>query len=495
MKQTTRSLVTMLALLAAAAGIGGAALWVNKSSEKETKQKEKSAKLFDFEPAKARSVKLSREGKLIALATRSDEKASWKIAEPIQTDGDAAAVDAIVTGVADLKQKSDLGEADGKQYGLEAPPIVVAVKTDDGKEQVLEVGDTNPFDGTLYVRKAGEKVVRIADGFSKSAFEKQLFDLRDKRVAHLEESAEIRRIEVAGVPLPYTLEKDGTAWKLLAPIPGAADASTADRIASSIRSLRATSVAAESTGAAGLKQWGLTPAKLTVQLTVSAPGGKDTFRRAVAIGQPAPAKGSVAVKTYAKRDDSGAIYEVDGQILKDMQKELFDLQDKLLVHASREDVRKLVFEQPRTPKIVVERKKEQAKDAGVADESFSVLEPKQGPAKKWKVSSALYSIAGLRAAKFGGTIGKTTEPMYGLTRSITLLGDGDKVLSRIRIGSETKDGKRRYVASDGEPRIAEVEKGVLDELPKTLEDVLEPPPAAAAATDAGTPLQASKPAK
>src|SRR5207244_13615595 len=138
--------------------------WVTKDTEKQAEQKEKSARLFDgLDKSKARSVRLTRDGKLVALATRADASAQWKLAEPVQADADAAAIDAMVTGLADLKQKSEVGEAELKQYGLDQPKTVVAVKGEDGKEQALEFGETNPFDASVYVRRAGEKTVRIAD--------------------------------------------------------------------------------------------------------------------------------------------------------------------------------------------------------------------------------------------------------------------------------------------------------------------------------------------
>jgi hypothetical protein len=193
------------------------------------------------------------------------------------------------------------------------------------------------------------------------------------------------------------------------------------------------------------------------------------------------------VKTYARRDDTPTVFEVDQQILKDLQKDLFDLQDKALAHANREDVRKIVLEQPGSPKVVVERKKEQPKDGGLADESFTVLEPKQGPAKKGKISSALYSLTSLRAAAFAS---KPDPKAFDGARTIALLGDGDKVLAKVRIGAPTKDGKRRYASSDSQPRVAEIEKAIGDDLPKSLDDVLEPPPAAT--PDAGSPTQAAK---
>jgi len=152
-------------------------------------------------------------------------------------------------------------------------------------------------------------------------------------------------------------------------------------------------------------------------------------------------------------------------------------------------VRKIVLEQPGSPRIVVQRTKEQPKDGGFADESFTVLEPKQGPAKKWKVSSALYSITGLRAAAFAS---KPDSKAFDGARTIALLGEGDKVLARVRIGALTKDGKRRYASSDAQPRVAEIEKATVDDLPKTLDDLLEPPPAASTAPDGGTSLQAGK---
>ena len=83
MKQTTRSLVTTLVVLAAAAAIGGAALWVTRDSEKKTEQKEKSAKLFDgLDKAKARKLKLVRDGKLVATIEASSTETGSRLASP-----------------------------------------------------------------------------------------------------------------------------------------------------------------------------------------------------------------------------------------------------------------------------------------------------------------------------------------------------------------------------------------------------------------------------
>jgi len=286
-------------------------------------------------------------------------------------------------------------------------------------------------------------------------------------VAHLDDSAELKRIEVAGGKSPYVLEKDGTTWKVNG---AAADAGAADRVASALKSLRATAVAAEKPSS--LKEFGLDKPTATVKMAVTA--GSDTYTRVVRLGQAK--SGAVTQKTYAKRDDSPTVYEVDKQILTDVEKQPFDLQNKELVKVDREAVRKAVFETP-AGKVEIARAKTTPPDGGFADEVFTVVAPQQGAAKKWKVSSALYSIASLRAAAFEGPVPAAKDlPRYGLDKpkTVTLLGDGDKVLARVRVGSE-KDGKR-YALADGFEKLVRVEKSTVDDWPWTANDALDAPP-------------------
>ncbi|MGZ6124959.1 MAG: DUF4340 domain-containing protein [Myxococcales bacterium] len=477
MKQTTKTLLGLLVLLVVAGAIGGAALWTGKDEQKKAEAKEKGEKLFDFDKAQAKELRLSKDGQL-AVRLEKGEK-GWKLTKPVEADGDDTAVDSLLGALSAVKQKKELeGEKDLKTYGLDRPRLEAVVKLADGKELGLQIGVDNSFDNTLYAKKAGDETVRVIDSWNKSSLEKSAFDLRDKRVAHLDEAAELKRIEVTGVKAPYTLEKDGTAWKVNG---GAADASTAGQVASALKGLRATAVAAEKP--ASLKEYGLDKPMAAVKLTV-APGkdSKDTFTRGVLIGQAK--SGAVTLKTYAKRDDSPVVYEVDKQILVDVDKAPFDLQNKELVHLDREAVRKLVFESS-SSKVEVTRVKNPPPDGGVADEVFTVVAPQQGPAKKWKVSSALYAIGSLRASAFEGPVPSAKDlAKYGLDkpRTATALGEGDKVLARVRIGAE-KDGKR-YALADGFDKLVRVEKATVDDWPWAIADALETPPPA--------PVQASK---
>src|SRR5437868_15272487 len=120
MKQTTRSLVTTVVVLVVAAAIGGAALWVTRDTENKAQQKEKSAKLFDgFDKAKARKIRLQRDGKLVATLSRAEASAPWKVAEPIAGDAGTTTVDTMLNAIGDFKQKNDLGEEEANQYGID----------------------------------------------------------------------------------------------------------------------------------------------------------------------------------------------------------------------------------------------------------------------------------------------------------------------------------------------------------------------------------------
>src|SRR5437764_5174482 len=271
MKQTTKTLVGLLALLLLAGGIAGVALWAGKDEQKKAEAKEKSEKLLDFDKARAKELRIAKDGQPVARLVKGEK--SWKLVQPVEAEAEDTAVDALISSLSGLKQKKDLpDEKDLKAFGLDKPKLEVALKLDDGKEQGVQIGTDNSFDNTLYAKTLADSKVRVVDAYQKTALEKTAFDLRDKKVTHLDDASDLKRIEVSGVKSPYVLEKDGTTWKVNG---AAADAGAADRVASALKSLRATGVAVEKVGS--LKEFGLDKPRATVKLAVVA--GSDTDPR------------------------------------------------------------------------------------------------------------------------------------------------------------------------------------------------------------------------
>src|SRR5256885_14496754 len=132
MKQTSKSLVTTLGFLVVAGAIAGAAFWVQKDVTKEETKKEKAAKVFDgLDRTKVREIRVTKEGKLLAAATRPDDKASWKLRDPIPAEADATQIDPMLTALAHLPPESDTGEGAPQQPRHHPPRRGATLTRDD----------------------------------------------------------------------------------------------------------------------------------------------------------------------------------------------------------------------------------------------------------------------------------------------------------------------------------------------------------------------------
>jgi Domain of unknown function (DUF4340) len=464
MKQTTKTLFGLLALVVATVGLAAAARWVGKDEAKKVEAREKREKLFDFDKSHVKSLRLWNNGQFVAEIEKVGK--DWKLQGPVKADADNSAVDSILGALLAMKEKRELSdEKSGSAFGLDTPIAEVAVTLDDGRTLGLQLGTDTRFDNTVYVRKTGEPTIRLIDAFQRPHLEMTPFDLRDKEVAHLPDAAGLETVELRAVKAPYTLRKDGTGWTVNG---AAADNAIAERVWSSVRGLRATAIASED--GANLAPFGLNEPKAVVR--VSAALGKDSVSRTLLIAQAGGGTGSM--KTYAKRDDSPVVYEVDQQILADVDKDPFELANKELVHVERDAIRKLVFESPAGGKVEIGRTTDASSDGGDAEEAFSVISPKHGPTNPRKIDSVLYSIVGMHATAFYGPVPAPKDlARYGLDRpkTVTVLGEGDKVLARLRFGAE-KGGKRLAV-SDGFDKLAGVERGPVDGYPWNVAEALD----------------------
>src|SRR3954468_6757305 len=117
MKQTTRTLSGLVVVLVVAGVIGGAALWTGKDEAKKAEVKEKGEKLFDFDKAHAKMLRLTKAGQLVVQLEKGDK--GWRLTQPVQAEGDDAIIDPLLTSLSNLKAKKSLdGEKDLKPFGL-----------------------------------------------------------------------------------------------------------------------------------------------------------------------------------------------------------------------------------------------------------------------------------------------------------------------------------------------------------------------------------------
>jgi hypothetical protein len=246
MNQRTRSLVTLAALLALA---GGAALFayygVHQKQQREQAAKEKKEKLFpDFDKAKVKGLSVTAKGALTVLQPKAGG-ADWEIVSPIQVDADMGAIDSLLDRLGTVKSKRVVEEksADLARFGLDKPSLKVVVKLDGAPDLVLRIGAENEYDSSMYVALGEASEVLQSEGGLKYAFEKDTFDLRDKRLLPFEEE-KVQALDVRVDQNRFALSKQSGKWALASPLAERADDATANRLVSSLRNLRATKITA-----------------------------------------------------------------------------------------------------------------------------------------------------------------------------------------------------------------------------------------------------------
>ncbi len=462
MKARARSAVVTLALLAAAAGALAVAWRVDRAGEAEKKRKESSDKLLSFDRAQVKEVVVEAKGGSVKLARAGE---GWRITSPVSAAADRGTVDALLDRLATLTRRSEVAPAGGSlaPYGLAKPRARVTL-VGAGGTQSLAIGDESSFDGSLFVQPTGGGVERVG-GDVRWSLEKDLFDLRDKRVLPVEEK-DVSRLEVSAPKLAYALERDGARWKVTSPFADRADASTLARVLGAVTGLRATRFV---DAPAGDAPYGLDRPRYTVKL--AGPGGAaHVLRLGAPAAPPRKEKKDAAAPRdlFARLDGTGPVAAVPESAVSGLDADAEALRDRTVLDFDRNAVAAVRLE---SGGAAIELQRKDPPDAGA--ESWMLTSPRAAPARSWRVSSLLYTLSSLQGTRIADETGKDPA-RYGLdhpARTVTLLGKDSQPLARLEVGRE--QGDKAFVRGGGRPRVYEIEKSRLSEIPASAEDLEE----------------------
>jgi hypothetical protein len=506
-KQTQKSLLTLLAATLAAAGLALYAYFgVKEPERKEAVRKEQAEKIFATEapgekpaPGAATTAapvftQLTVQAKGIT-ATLERQGDTWRLTSPVSGKADKHAVEGILAQLQSGKFKTTVEEAptdaDLKKYGLQPPVFSVTAKAyvpdasgggkDDPARQrtvTLLGGIENTFDGSLYVRRDGDPRVYSADGSVRYALEKDLYALRDKEFLGLDE-ASVKALDVAikanSYSNSYSLERDAeSSWRLTKPLAVRADGERVKQVLKSLREHRALSFPTDS--AAERSRLGLDKPVVEARFTLAK--GEPVRLR---LSQVKEGEGS---KVYALREQGSeaTLAEVPEGTLSVLDLGLKELRTKTVLSFKREDVKRIVFYPGSGATPVVLSNKNPAANAL---EGWQVETLGNSKAEGLKMASLLSLMTNVKAASFGETNPKWDS--YGITedsRGFSLQDASGKELARLWIGGAVPDKEGLVYARGNNPEVAEVEVAWLAHLPERAEDFLQ---SSATATDGGLP--------
>lgn len=440
-------LPTLIAAALLAALVGGAMYWEKHKGAEPPKPESGASteKLLPVEIKHIQSFTIKNSSGDILACQR--EGGGWAITEPKKFAADGTAIESLLTGLVgtSVDQVVDPKPASLHDFGLDVPSLTLEVTTNAKPEKFsLSLGDETPTGGGVYALMGGNpRVVTLASSL-KSSLDKNVFDLRDKRIVSIP-SGQINRIEVASKSGRWMLTKNPQGiWDLALPPAVRADRFTAEGIVSRLESGMMQSVVAEDKK--DTAHYGLGAPEATVK--ISGAGVTETLT----IGHK---EGS---RYYAMNSALDPVFMLDGNFLTDYEKKGSDVRAKDLFTYSTFEVKRLEVLSPAGPRTFEKQAGNKWKQTAPA--------AKDVPAEK--VEALLDKLRDLRAESFPSS---EKLDQYGLAQpAYRFKADfGDK--NETETVEAATAGEHSYARRSTDILPSEISKATLDEIAKALKEL------------------------
>jgi uncharacterized protein DUF4340 len=265
------------------------------------------------------------------------------------------------------------------------------------------------------------------------------------------DKAKVKELELQNAGETVKLVKDGSDWKLAAPMAAPADASTVDSLLTSLEGLEMDEeVTATPTS---LKDFGLEQPKQSVKVVQD--GTNEPL--ALLVGDKLPDSSGV----YAKLPSAPRVFTVPSFGVSALEKKPFDFRDRDLLHVKRDDVQTLEISGPEGSYALVKDDKGE----------WAFNKPLQTRAGRWSVDGLVGTIEGLRMESVAAEDAKDMKP-FGLdkpARTITLVTKNGATRT-LEIGKSA--GEKKYNARQaGSGLVAVIPGAIVDDLAKGMKEL------------------------
>jgi Domain of unknown function (DUF4340) len=158
----------------------------------------------------------------IVLAKNSS--GAWHITEPKPINADQSTVSSALSTLASLNSERVVDDkaSDLKQYGLDRPALEVDISEKNNHAQRLLIGDETPAGSAVYAMLAGDPRVFTVASYHKTSIDKNLNDLRDKRLLTIS-ADKVSRFDLIRKNQEIEFGRNRDEWQILKPKPLRAD--------------------------------------------------------------------------------------------------------------------------------------------------------------------------------------------------------------------------------------------------------------------------------
>lgn len=415
--------------------------WLNKRDASATKLPVTPAttKIVDVPPDQIHSFTIETRGSEPVELKKTGNK--WSITRPKALPADQDAVSSLVSTFASLNADKLLEDKATAvdQYGLTKPSLSVTATKKDGKTVKLLVGDETPTNSGSYAELEGDPRVFVLASYNKTGLDKNLNDLRDKRLLTFD-SEKLSRIELTAKKETIEFGRSKDQWQILKPKVLRADQSAVEDL---VRSLRDAKM--DLSGTDDEKKWlsafhtGIPAATVNVtdisgtqELQVRK--SKDDY--------------------YAKSSAVEGVYKVSSTVGTSTDKSLEDFRNKKLFDFGFVDPDKIEMHDGAKSYFLTRISSDWWSNGTKMDEST--------------VSTLVGAIRDLSAAKF---------PDNGFTApaiDVTVASDSGKRIEKVLI---SKNGDRYVAKRENEPALYELNASSILDLQNSAAALKPAPPA------------------
>lgn len=422
-------------------------------------------KLVTLAAADIEKISLQREAE--TLMFQKNDQGEWTIMKPLETQADAAEVEALVAAFADLRIERvvEKENADPQKYEIPKREVALWVKGQAVPVRIL-LGAENALDKTFYGRKEGDPRIVLLPAALKSPLEKTFFDFRRKDIFHFE-TKDVQGIKLQAKDASWEVRKTEDGWMFSTPLKALAKESAITGLLDSLSGLKAKEFIAEAKTAAEIQKNGLDKPEYSVTLNLPAAGREIVFFLHKAADQ-----------TFVTTSSSTNIIIPETDILPDLDKKTADLREgKVAVfdawQAAKLVLRKgsltLTAEKSTNDKWYFDAGRKEEADGSLVETFIRKIESLEG---------AEFVDAPKSPAEFG--LDKPQAEITIVTRDAAAAKPTEKAVTVV-VGNVDKDKKQATVRNTRFPYLFKVDSSFLDEFPKDKKDWTAAPPAPAEA--------------
>ncbi len=442
----------------------GALVWYTEENPPETG--EPKPEIISVDEDDIVRVTISRPRK-DTITLQRGEDGEWQFGEPYTFPVGESPVNTMISNLASMNADRLVDEhvRNWAPYGLngagelEVSAVVKKEQPGDDKEGEKEAeeeaaqktyrvifGNDTPTGGGVYARLEGESRLFTVFSYVKSGFEKEIFDLRDKKLLQVEED-KISRVTVNAGRRSIEFGKSGDdRWQILKPKPMRADNFTVGDLVRSVRRAEMVSVLEEG----------------------GERSGEYRFRRPFAVAEIVDEAGAHTLTIaksnddsyYAKSSDLGGVYEVSSTMAEGLDKPLDDYRNKKLFDFGFKEIAALALRDGDT-RLRVEKK----------DEKWVLSSEGDRELDSEKVQTVIDSLRSLAATGFPSD-DAADQSKYGLDQPAieaeVTVADGE---SSEKVLISTVSNDRVYAARENQPTTYEVEKSAAEEIQRAIQEL------------------------